>query len=953
MNRLRILFSRVLGSLRKQSGEERLEEEFRSHLDSLAQKYIRRGMSAEEARYSARREFGGIEQTKENYREQFGLPFFDSLAQDVRYAMRVLGRSPGFTLAAVLTLALGIGANTAIFSLFDSVMLRSMPVLDPQDLVVLNWTAHKDPKYHSYSSRGDCGSREESKNTGCSFSVPFFETLDSKAQVFSSLTAFSGPVQVDFSGNGPASMAMGELVSGDFFSTLGVGTFLGRPLGPDDDSLSATPAIVLSYAYWRSAFGGDRAVVGRTVRVNSSPFLIVGVADARFTNLAPGKTQDFFMPLSWIDKAKSEFWGNTPPLKDTYRWWVVMVGRLKPGVSIGQTQAEVSTVFRNEMLHEAMSKEEDAPSVLLRPVLQGLTGERRQVAPALYLMMIAVGFILLTACANIAGLLLARSETRQKEMAVRLALGGGRARIVRQLLTESVMLALAGATLGVLFAVWGVDAITRLISSGIDEPFPFVVSPDWRVLAFTACVTLVTGILLGLAPALRSARIDLTPALKGTAWSLSGGKQRTGSRFRLGDALVVVQVALSIVVLAGAGLLVRTLQNLHSVNPGFDTQNILLFGIEPKLAGYSDEQSAQLYRELQQKFAALPGVVSVGYSSDALLSNSLWGMSVHLDGTPPNTNVDADMLGISPDFFSTMHIPLLVGREFTSADFAAAATRRAAEKEADKAASAEKIAGARETTTKSPSTPPMPVIVNEAFVHKFFPKEPPLGKHIGDYEGEDASPGPKPGYVIVGIVPNTKYNSLRREIQPTMIVPHTGGGAHFELRAAGDAAAFIKLVRDVVLRRDNNLPLYHMRTQTEQIEQTLFLERSVARLSSFCGLLALALACIGLYGLLSYDVARRTREIGIRVALGAHRRHVVQLAVGQGLLLTLAGAVLGACGAIGVTRFMASMLYGVRANDPLTMIAVVVLLAAVAALAAYLPVARATRVDPVIALRYE
>ncbi|HEV2489552.1 MAG TPA: ABC transporter permease [Candidatus Acidoferrales bacterium] len=884
-----------------------------------------------------------------------------TLMQDLRYGLRVLAKAPGFTAVAVLTLALGIGANTAIFSLIDAVMLRSLPVRDPQHLVVFSWKAKTDPKYHGYSNYGDCGS--SGGGSGCSFSVPLFKAMQAQVNSFSGLTAFAGPMRLDLSGNGPASMARGELVSGDFFSTMGVSVILGRPLGPSDDTTSASPALVLGYSYWKSAFGGDRSVIGRTVRLNNVPFAIVGVTDPRFTNLAPGKSQDFLMPLSSVQHVKVSWFGGDTALSDPYTWWVVIMGRLKPEVPIGQAQAAATTVFRNAMVKggEPLSKESDAPAISLVPAAEGLTGQRGQVSAILYVLMFAVGFILLIACANVAGLVLARSATRQKEMAVRLALGAGRGRIARQLLTESVILAAAGGALGVLLAVWGVDAITTLVASGTDQPFPFVVSTDWRVLGFTAAVALVTGVLFGIAPALRGARVDLTPALKENASSLPGGGGHSGRWLRLGDALVVAQVALSILVLVGAGLLVRTLNNLRNIHPGFDTNNVLLFGIDPTLIGYKDAQSAQLYRDLQEKLSALPGVISTSYSGDALLSNSLWTTEVHLNGAAKNTNVSSDVMAAGKGFFSTMKIPILAGRDFNSEDYVAAAVKEEAQMAAYKAASKARIGGAAgpQTAAASPeSSPkalaPMPVIVNEAFAKKYFAKENPLGKEFGDYQGEDDPAGiPRPGYLIIGLMGDTKYNSLRREIHPTFCQPFTSGGAHFELRTAGDPTRVIPMVRDIVSHADVNLPLFDMRTQTKQIEQTLMQERIVARISSFFGILALALACIGLYGLLAYEVARRTREIGIRMALGAQQRDVLRLVVRQGIILALLGAAAGIAGAIGVTRFMASMLYDVRPSDPMTLIGVAVLLTVVALAACYIPARRAMRTDPMVALRYE
>src|SRR5438094_284901 len=438
----------------------------------------------------------------------------NTLLMDLRFGLRMLAKNPGFTAVAVITLALGIGANTAIFSLIDAVMLRSLPVRDPSQLVVLRWTAHSEPRRNGTSSFGDCsdeGSRENP--SGCSFPYPVFEQTRSEKDVFSGVTAFAGPAALVLSGNGAARMAEGEVVSGDYFSTLGVNAVVGRTLGPEDDSLSASPAVVLSFPFWQSAFGGDRSVVGRTISLNGVPFTIVGVADPSFTSLSPGKTQDLFLPLSMVPREHIG-WGNDA--LSLNNWWLVIVARLKPGVSLARAQAAASLLFPNEMLNGAkpLSKESDDPRILLGPAQQGLTGERGDFSNPLYVLMFAVGFILLIACANVAGLLLCRAAARQKEIAVRLALGAGGRRILRQLLTESVMLSLAGGALGILFASWGVRATEALILGNSDSPFPFVVEPDWRVLTFTISVSIVTGVLFGLAPAFLCVSLNLTPALK-------------------------------------------------------------------------------------------------------------------------------------------------------------------------------------------------------------------------------------------------------------------------------------------------------------------------------------------------------------------------------------------------------------------------------------------------------
>src|SRR5438552_5630102 len=891
---LRNITTGLRSLFQKEQVDRELDEELRAYQEMAAEEKMKQGMSPKDALRAVRLERGSLEITKEVVRSGGWEFFVETCWRDLCFASRTLRKSPGFTTVAILTLALGVGANTAIFSFIDAVLLRALPVKDPQQLVVFNWSARAKPKLKGHSSYGDCA--DQTGIGDCSFSIPFYKTVRAQAGAFSGMAAFAGPLDVDLSGNGAASIVRGLYVSGDFFSTLGVSTFIGRPLTPPDDSPSAPPAIVLNYAYWVRAFGAAPSVLGRTVRLDSTTVTIVGVADPHFTNLTPGKPLDFFVPFSVANSVRGEWWGNEDRLSDPTDWWVVILGRLKPGVSSGQAQAAATTIFGSDMLHGAapLFKSEDAPIVFLRPVRSGLDGETSQIAPALYVTVVIVAFILLIACANVAGLTLARSASRQKEMAVRLALGAGRARIVRQLLTESILLACAGGALGVLVAVWGVDAIASLLSNGSGQPFPFAVAPDWRVLLFTLAITFLTGILFGLAPSLRGSRVDLTPSLRESASSLPG----VTGRFRLGDALVVAQVALSMVVLVGAGLLVRTLRNLRGINPGFDAQNVLIFGLDPVLAGYTDQQTQQLYSNLQQRFAALPGVISVSYSEDALLDGGWSAGSVHVDGAPPKQYANTGELPVGLNFFSTMRIHILAGRSFTSADFAAAAATNAAQKARDAAA-------ANANPASSPASPsptaldeayyqsaPVPLVVNESFARKYLENKNPVGLHMGNADRGNI-PNPGPGYTIVGVVGDTKYAQLRRKTAPIIFLPLVSNSAHFELRIAANPTTLVKNVREIVLQAGNNLPLTDVRTQTEQIDQILFQERLMSRLSSFFAALALVLACIGLYGLLSYEVARRTRELGIRVALGAHHRDISRLVIGQGILLALIGAAIG------------------------------------------------------------
>jgi predicted permease len=927
---------------------EELDRDIRDHLELETQDNVERGMTPQQARHAAMRKFGNVTLAKEEVRELWGHLWLEQLLQDLRYGARMLRQSPVFTAVMVVTLALGIGASTAIFSFLDAVLLRALPVAEPHQLVVFRWTARAKPKFSGHSAYGDCDDRVGE----CSLPGPFYETVRAEGKSFSGVAALAGPLEMDVSGNGPASIAHGEYVSGDFFATLGVRMALGRPLGREDDARSAAPAIVLSYGYWQRAFGADRNAIGQVLRLNNTPVVIAGVAEAGFNSLTPGKTQDFFLPFALSDRVKSEWWGKGDRYLDPATFWVVIVARLKPGVSMAQAEEEASGLFRNEMVWGAkpLFKEADEPAIRLVRAGQGLNGETRLIAPMLYVITAAVGLLLVIASANVAGLMLARAAKRQKEMAVRLALGAGRRRIVRQLLTESVLLSLLGGALGALLAVWGVAAITKLVSSGFGEGFPYAVALNGRVLAFTTGVTLLTGILFGLAPALSGSRADLTAGLKENELFVGARGARSARRLRLGDALVVAQVGLSVVVLTGAGLLVRTLHNLHQLNPGFDTRNMLLFGIDPAIAGYQDEQSAQLYRDLQERFAALPGVVSASYAEQALLSGNWSGDEMHLDGAPPNSNVSTAVLPVGLNFFATMGIRLIAGRTFTPADFAPAAAANAASKAADMAEASGTI-GAR---TPQPGMAPVPVIINEAFARKFFAKEDPVGKHMGNAENDEPRPGPpQPGYSIVGVAGNTNYADLRVAPGPTVYLPLVRNSAHFELRTAGDPASLVGSVREVVSQVDHNLPLFEVRTQSEQIEESLFQERVMTRLSSSFGLLALALASIGLYGLLSYDVAWRTKEVGIRMALGAQWNDVLLLVARRGIALVVVGAAAGTGVALGVTRFMATMLYEVRANDPKTIAGVAALLVLVALAACSIPARRAMRTDPMVALRYE
>jgi predicted permease len=864
------------------------------------------------------------------------LSWFTGWRRDVIYGLRLLAKNPGFTAVTVFMLALCIGGNSAIFSVINTVMFKALPVRDPSHLMLLEWTMRSGtgPKLHSHSSFGDCDNHTHGTGQhGCSLSKPFLDEVREHGP-FASLAEFAGGGPVTVSGIGGVHRANPQYVSGDYFRALGVGAALGRVLIPADDNPGAPAVVVLTNGYWQRQFGGDPSVVGKTLNLNGVSFTVAGVADAGFTYLTPGNVRDFSVAL-WQRRNLQVAWKWTPSQEDAGSWWIVSAGRLKPGVSVSAAESQLSSMFAYNLLHaeKPIAKAEDGPAIKLLPAQTALSGLRSRISTMLYVLMIAVAIVLLIGCANVAGLLLARAAARQKEIAVRLALGAARARLVRQLLTESITLSLMGGALGILLAYWGARWLVDFAVNHADSWFRFSADIDWRVLGFTLAAAVLTGLLFGIAPALQSMRVDLTPSLKDSAGGL-GGRQ---GRFRLGNILVIAQVALTAVVMVGAGLVVHTLRNLRSLDPGFTTGNLLTFQVDAMLTGYKDERMAAFYRDLRDRFAAIPGVTAVSYSYSILLSGSNWSTDFHLPGTPPRSTKTADYMPVGPQFFETMKIPLLRGRKFKPEEY-----ELTANVEADK----EMRARVAE-----------PVIVNEAFVRDYFPNVNPIGQPFGAYvPGVNGDPSPdetaSAGWQIVGVVRDAKYESLRSSIAPTIYVP-AWRGSSFELRTSRDPMALASDVRAVVRQAGNDIPVVEMRTQTETIERELFQERLVARLASLFGLVALLLAAIGLYGLLAHEVTRSTREIGIRVALGSPTGQVTRRVVQQGVMLAAAGLAIGAAASLALTRLLGSMLFEVKAGDPVTLIGVSLLLMLVAVAACYIPAHRASRVDPLVALRHE
>lgn len=894
--------------------ESDLDAEICAYVDVLTEERIAAGMTPEAARRSALASFGGTEPVKQAVRDSRAGTGIETIGQDVRFAFRILRKSPGFATVVVLTLALGIGANTAIFTLVNAVLLQTIPVTHPEELVVLRWSAHKSPESTGMSSFGDCVMRRNAGDeSACSMPYPVYRTLAERRELFAGVTAFAGTAEFNLAGNGQASIAQGELVSGTYFDTLAVPAALGRTLGAADEQKGASAVAVLDYGFWQRAFGGAPGVLGRTIRLNNVAFTIVGVADRGFTRLTPGKLVDVYVSVSQAN-ALGLKWGASD---DPGSWWVTVVARLKTGIKRTEAEAAANVAFGNVTMHAAKPawKATDEPRLTLVPAQEGLSGFRRGLGEPLRLLMAAVGIVLLIACANVAGLLLARSTARERELAVRLALGASRRRVMQQVLTESVLLSLAGAALGTLLAYAGARALAAFASTNWYGPLHIDVLPDLRVLLFTSGVALATGIGFGLAPAIRGARTwSAAEMSRGTTeaatLNTSAGRRRPG----LGSTLVVLQVALSIVMLTGAGLLLRTLAKLRGVDAGFDTRNVLLLWINPALAGYDKTHVQGIYENLQQRLSALPGVVSVSYSSGALLDGGLWTEDVKIEGQTGKQTVDSQMLRVGPRYFETMRMPLLRGRTLELSD----------------------IRGG-----------PPAAVVNEAFVRKFLEGRDPIGLHFGsDDKGA-------PQWTIVGVARDAKYASLDDEYAPTAYVPLDTGGATLALRTTLASAGFIQTVRKTVQDVDDKVPVMQVRTQSEAIDRLLFNQRLMARLLGGFAALGLGLACIGLYGLLSYEVARRTREIGVRTALGAQRSDVLALFLHRGLVVVLLGSAVGVSAAAGVTRLLASLLYGVRALDPLTFVGAAVLFAVVGLVACFLPASRAMRVDPAVALRCE
>jgi predicted permease len=837
---------------------------------------------------------------------------------DIRYALRAFRRTPLFTAVAILSLAFGIGANTAIFTLLDQILLRLLPVKHAEQLVLLTMR----------------GSHYGSNWGMNAISYPMYKDFRDNNQVFSGMFC-RFPTATSLGYGNHTERVSAELVSGTYFPVLGVSAPMGRTFTPDDDRIpGGHPIVVLSYSFWQSRFASDRSIVGKTLVVNGRNMTIIGVAQPGFEGVELGFASKMFIPI--MMKAQiTPFWDG---LKDRRQRWVNAFGRLKPGITTNQAKASLQPFMHSMLEMEVREPAFRNASSYTRQqflkcwmdVLPGGHGRsylRQQLSTPLWLLLGITGAVLLMACANIANLLLARATAREKEIAVRLAIGAGRARIIRQLLLESLILSAFGAVAGLAMAFWADRfLLTAYLPAGSSD-LNVSTTPDLRILAFTFCVMLVTALLFGLVPALRSSRPDVGPTLKDRAGSvLSGGN------VALRKVLVAAQVMLSLLLLIGAGLFLRTLGNLRNLGPGFSPERLIGFNIDPSLNGYSSARAKIFYQRLTDDLASVPGIQSVGLAAMRILEDDEWDSSMTVEGyTPkPGQTPEPFMNAVSPNYFRTLGVPILTGRDFTVKD-------------------ASEVKTGPEPNDWSPTT----VIINESFAKHYFKGRNPIGLHVGF--GSD--PGTKTVMQVVGVVKDVKYTNLRDEIPVQAYIPylanHYVGGMTVYLRTTLDSNRVMPVVRRRLQALDSNIPIYGMRTTEEQIDLSLRTERLVAGLSSVFGLLATSLAIIGLYGVMAYTVARRTREIGIRMALGAIRGNVIWMVMKDVLVLIAAGVLAGVPAAIGLTRLVQSQLYGLAPHDPATLFACTLGLATVACLAGLFPAMRASRIDPMRALRYE
>lgn len=898
------------------SRSEALREEMELHLAEKAAELQADGMTPECARAEARRRFGNAGLKQEESREIWMTRFLSELGQDIRYGYRTMIANKAFSALAVLSLALGIGANTTIYSFMESILLRSLPVADPESLVVLNW--HSRPPQNSnkewvhvmHGLQGLAWPGDKGDMVLGIFPYGAFETLGEENPVFFTLFGYCNGHNKTLTIRGQATSAGTEFVTGEYFRGLAVSPAAGRLINSDDDRSGAAPVAVISYATSQNRFGGPSSAIGQQVLVDNVPFTVIGVAPPEFFGVDPAAAPDLYLPLHTnllVDGARA---GGMYP--DGNFYWLEMMGRLRPGVSMAQAQAALAPRFHRWVAATATTDGERAklPALILNPGAAGLGSLRRQYSKPLYVLLTMVGLILAIACANIANLLLARAAARRREMAVRLSLGAGQFRVVRQSLTESVMLASLGGAFGVLFAVWGVRALTLLFANG-RENFTLHAELNWNVLGVTAALAVICGLLFGLAPAIQATRPDVMPALKNGR----GG----GPRRRTQHVLVVAQIAISFLILVAAGLFVRTLNNLHSVQLGYARENILLFSLNARQAGHRDPEIATFYADLRKRFESIPGVSSATLSQASIINAARAGQAINGPMKIGAVTIeDARVLAVGSRFLTTMQIPILAGREIDDRD--------------------------------QPGSKPVAVI-SERLARIYFENENPVGRRI-------TLPDQKRDLEIAGVSANLRYGGLKNEEESAMTVfvavsQFPSDRVTYALRTAGDPLRFVQSVHEIVQKADSRISVTNVVTQAAEIDRTISRELTFAKLCTGFAVLALLTACVGLYGTMSYSVARQSGEIGIRMALGAQRGAVVWMVLRRVLLLTAVGLAISVPAALAASQLVKAFLFKTRPNDPGTLALAGVVLLSAAILAGYAPARRASRVDPLAALRQE
>jgi predicted permease len=902
---------RALFGQRRLSGE--LDDEIQLHVQMLQERFTQRGMAPIEAEAAARREFGNPTLLRERHHTQRSFILFATLIRDLRFGVRQLQRNPTLTCVAIASLALGIGANTAVFAAAKQVLFDTLPVSSPHELRMLTWIS--GPERPVPPVWGDVGPNEAGGLSSDSFSYPVFEEMRKRSEAAQALIAFKD-VSMAATIDGHAEMMNGELISGNAFQALGVNAELGRMLTAADDAAPGSgPVAVISDRFWTRRFARSPLVLGKAISLNGVAVTIVGVSRGRFAGLQMGSPMQVFVPITMqpriVPKAQN---AGVSLLDNPQSWWVQILARLRSDVPERRAETEFDAVLRQTAM-PILKKTGDLNRFHLQfePGDRGLDNLRGRYERPSYVLLALAGLVLLLACLNLANLLLARTATRQRELSTRMALGASRGSIVRQMLTESLLLSGFGGAAGLLLGYLGRDIVPKLLAQS-SQPDAVQLQFDWRVFLFTLGITFATGILFGLAPAWQSTRIAAHAGVRET-----GGATAGHQRLRFDKALVIGQIAISATLLMGAGLFVHTLFNLGRIPLGFESSHILLFRLDLPRARYSDVQMTAFFKQLEEKLASLPGVRSVTVSNIGIIGDGHSGANFHVLGRPKEKDpARVQTNGVGADFFETLGIPLLQGRAFNRRDN---------------------------------STSPKVAVVNRALAEKFFPNENPVGKTFET----DIAEGP---VEIVGIAADTRYADLRTDTPPTFYAPYMqaqNGPSRMmvELRTVADPASALTGARAAIESLDPDLPMIEVRTMKEQVRSTLAAERALAQLAGGFSLLALVLASIGIYGMMAYSVNTRTGEIGLRIALGARARQVLSGVLREAFWVTGTGIVLGSIAALSLTRFIRVMLYGLAGTDALTVGGTAALLIAVSLLAAFAPARRASRIDPIRALRHD